>query len=374
MGVFSPWSVGEHILALDFGSLFRSKNPPLIGLDISSSSVKLVELAAGAQKESYQLERYAIELLPRGALVDGAMENMDAIADAISRAVKKSGSSVKNVAMALPSSAVITKRIVLPADLREEEMEAQVESEANQYIPFAIDEVNLDFQVIGPAANSLGDVDVLIAASRKEKVQDRVAVAEMAGLNPVVMDVESYALRAAMDCHNLHLEGYSEQAIIALFHIGANTTSLNVMINGQSVYEREQAFGGAMLTQDIVRNFGLTFEEAEARKRARDLPENYQRDLLQPFVDSVATEVARALQFFFTSTPYTRIDRILLAGGTAVVSSLEEVISNRVQVPVAVMTPFAGMSFSTSVREKQLAQDAPSLLVATGLALRRFEA
>jgi len=361
-------------LALDFGSLFRSKNPPLIGLDISSSSVKLVELAAGAQKESYQLERYAIELLPRGALVDGAMENMDAIADAISRAVKKSGSSVKNVAMALPSSAVITKRIVLPADLREEEMEAQVESEANQYIPFAIDEVNLDFQVIGPAANSLGDVDVLIAASRKEKVQDRVAVAEMAGLNPVVMDVESYALRAAMDCHNLHLEGYSEQAIIALFHIGANTTSLNVMINGQSVYEREQAFGGAMLTQDIVRNFGLTFEEAEARKRARDLPENYQRDLLQPFVDSVATEVARALQFFFTSTPYTRIDRILLAGGTAVVSSLEEVISNRVQVPVAVMTPFAGMSFSTSVREKQLAQDAPSLLVATGLALRRFEA
>lgn len=357
---------------LELGSLFRAKNPPLIGLDISSSSVKLVELAPGSKKDTYQLERYAVELLPRGALVDGAMENMEAIADAISRALKKSGSRTKSVAMALPSAAVITKRIMLPAGLREEELEAQVESEANQYIPFAIDEVNLDFQVIGPAANSPDDVDVLLAASRKEKVQDRVAVAEMAGLTPVVMDIESYALRAALDYHNLHASDAPSGAIVALFHMGANTTSLNVMLDGEPVYDREQAFGGVQLTQDIVRNFGLTFEEAEARKRAGDLPENYERDLLQPFVEDAATEVARALQFFFTSTPYTRVDRILLSGGSAIVPGLEGAVANRTQVPTQIMGPFAGMSIGSGVREKQLNLDAPSLLVATGLALRRF--
>lgn len=356
---------------LELGSLFRAKNPPLIGLDISSSSVKLVELAPD-NNSTYQLERYAIELLPRGALVDGSMENMEAIADAIARAMKKCGARTKSVALALPSVAVITKRIILPAGLREEELEMQVESEANQYIPFAIDEVNLDFQVIGPTASSPDDVDVLIAASRKEKVQDRVAVAEMAGLIPIVVDIESYALRAALDYHNAHGAEIPQGAIVALFHIGANTTSLNVMVDGESVYDREQAFGGAQLTQDIVRNFGLTFEEAEARKRAGDLPENYERDILQPFVEDAATEVARALQFFFTSTPYTRVDRILLSGGSAVVKSLEDVVGNRTQVPTEIMNPFAGMTMGNQVREKQLGLDAPGLLVATGLALRRF--
>jgi type IV pilus assembly protein PilM len=177
---------------------FSSKAPPLIGLDIGSSSVKIVELSEGG-KGVMRLERYAIEPLPRGAVVDGNVDKIDVVAEAVKRAWRRAGCRVRNVSMALPASAVITKRIALPANLREEELEMQVESEANQYIPFALDEVSLDFQVMGPVANAPDDVEVLIAASRKEKVEDRVAVAQAAGLKPVVVDVESYAARAAIE-------------------------------------------------------------------------------------------------------------------------------------------------------------------------------
>ena len=172
---------------------FSPKTPPLIGLDIGSSSVKIVELSE-AGKGVMRLERYAIEPLPRGAVVDGNIDKIEVVADAVKRAWRKAGGKVRNAAMALPASAVITKRIALPANLREEELEMQVESEANQYIPFALDEVSLDFQVLGPIPNAPDDVEVLIAASRKEKVEDRIAVAQAAGLKPVVVDVELYAL------------------------------------------------------------------------------------------------------------------------------------------------------------------------------------
>ncbi|MGZ8273771.1 MAG: type IV pilus assembly protein PilM, partial [Burkholderiaceae bacterium] len=177
---------------------FSPKTPPLIGLDIGSSSVKIVELSE-ASKGVMRLERYAIEPLPRGAVVDGNIDKIEVVADAVKRAWRRAGGKVRNVSMALPASAVITKRIALPANLREEELEMQVESEANQYIPFALDEVSLDFQVLGGIPNAPDDVEVLIAASRKEKVEDRVAVAQAAGLKPVVVEVESYAARAAIE-------------------------------------------------------------------------------------------------------------------------------------------------------------------------------
>src|SRR5918993_1680720 len=176
--------------------MIGQKTAPLLGLDISSSSVKLVEL--GRDKAgNFVLERCAIEPLERGWINDGNVEKFDEVADAMRRLVKKSGTRTKNVAMALPPSAVITKKIILPGGLSESELEIQVESEANQYIPFSLDEVSLDFCVMGPSAGSAGDVEVLIAASRKEKVQDRQGLAEAAGLKPVIIDVESYASRLA---------------------------------------------------------------------------------------------------------------------------------------------------------------------------------
>ena len=357
-------------MAFDFSALFSSKNPPLIGLDLSSSSVKLVELG-GSEESGFRLERYAIESLPKGAIADGNIENIEAVSEAVKRAVRKSGTRARNVALALPSAAVITKKIVLPGGLSEEALEVQVESEANQYIPFALDEVSLDFSVIGPAPNAPEDIELLLAASRKEKVEDRVAVAQAAGLKPAIMDIEAHATRATADRVIRLMPNEGEGQIVALFLIGASTTTISVTLNNQSIYEREQAFGGNQLTQDIARAYGLSAEEAETKKKGGDLPETYERDLLQPFADNVALEVTRALQFFFTSTPYSRVDHILLAGGCAVIPGLVDVVGTRTQAVTSILNPFKGMELGPGIRDKQARLDSPSLVIATGLAMRR---
>lgn len=359
-------------MALDFKSILSRKSQPLLGLDISSGSVKLVELSASGK--NFRLERYAIEPLPKGVMIDGNIDNMDSASEVVSRAVKKLGSRNRNVALAMPSVQVITKRIFLPAGLTEDEYETQVESEASQYIPFALDEVSLDFQVLGPSSTTPDDVEVLIAASRWDKVEDRVALAEAAGLKPMVMDVDSYAVRAVIERLGQQMPNQARDKLIAVFNIGANMTNLSVFQNGQNVYVREQPFGGAQLTQDIARAYGMTFEEADARKRSGDLPENYQRDLLQPFVESAISEIVRGLQFFFTSTPYGKVDNILLGGGSAVLEGLVDAAASRTQVETSIVNPFKGMGLGASVREKQLLIDAPGLLTCAGLAMRRFEA
>jgi type IV pilus assembly protein PilM len=356
---------------IDF-AMFSPKARQLAGLDISSSSVKLVELS-GSEKEGFRVERYAIELLPRDAVVDGNIANLEAVGESIRRAARRMGAGLKNVAVALPASAVITKKIILPAGLREQEMEVQVESEANQYIPFALDEVNLDFQVIGPLGDSADEVEVLIAASRKEKVEDRVAAAELAGLKAVIMDVDSFAAQAAFELIRRRLPGQGRDQIIALISIGASVTTVTVLRNGQQVYSREQSFGGNQLTQDIARQYGMSLEEAEAAKRSASLPKDYETDLLRPFLDSLALEVSRALQFFFTSTQYNQVDHIVLAGGCAVLPGLAELVGGRTQIPTSVANPFEGMSLSSQVRPKALQADAPGMLVACGLAMRRFD-
>jgi type IV pilus assembly protein PilM len=358
-------------VAIDLGLLLGKKNPPLIGLDISTSGVKLVELT-DTGKNDYRLERFASEPLPRGAVVDGNIENIEQVSEAVRRVWKKSGTRARHVALGLPPASVITKKIVLPGGLTEEQLEVQVESEANQYIPFALDEVSLDFDVIGPAQNAPDDVEVLIAATRKEKVEDRAAVAEAAGLKPVVMDIESYAARSALDRLTSQLPKGGQGQIVALFQIGAQVTHVSVLQDGQTLYEREQPFGGNQLTQDIVRAYGMAFEEAETKKRAGDLPEGYERELLEPFLDNAALEVTRAIQFFFTSTPYTHIDQIFLAGGCAIIPGLVEMIAERTKISSAVASPFKGMQLGANVREKQLRGEAPSYLVACGLAMRRF--
>lgn len=353
-------------------SIFNPGARPLLGLDVSSSAVKLVELSRTAKGE-YRIERYAIENLPRDSVVDGNIAKLEDVADAVRRAWKRMGTSTRNVALALPAAAVITKKIIVPANQREQELEVLVESEANQYIPFQLDEVNLDFQVVGPAPGNPDEVEVLIAASRKEKVEDRVAVAEAAGLRAVVVDVESYAAQAAFELVEKQLPEGGKDSNIVLVDVGANVMNVIILRNDQPVYSREQAFGGYQLTQDIMRNYGMTPEEAEAAKRTNTLPENYENDLLRPFMDNLALEVSRALQFFFTSTQYNSVDHIVLAGGCSIIPGLDEVVANRTQVETRVANPFVDMQLSQAVTAKRLSQDAPSLLVACGLALRRFD-
>jgi type IV pilus assembly protein PilM len=359
-------------MAFSLGSLFRQGTQPLLGIDVSASHVKLVELVPGG-KVGMRLERYAIEPIERGAVVEGNVEKPEAVAEALTRAIRRTGAKARLAAMALPSSAVIAKRITLPAGLPEEDYELQVENEASQYIPFPIEEVNLDFQVLGPSAHVSGEVEVLLAASRKETVDDRIAIAEMAGLSPVVIDVEPYAARTAIDHVTGFLPNNGDGMIVAVFDIGQDTTSLTVVLNGQTIFERDQAFGGAQLTQDIVRLYGLTHEEAESKKKAGDLPDNYAAELLTPFVDQGATEVIRSLQFFFTSTPYTRVDRILLAGGASVTAGLADAVGERTQVLTEILSPFQGMEIAGTIRERQLRLDAPALMVGCGLAMRRFD-
>jgi type IV pilus assembly protein PilM len=359
-------------LALNLESMISKKNPPLVGLDISTSGVKLVELSELGKSE-YRLERFAHEPLPRGAVVDGNIENIEQVSEAIRRVWKKSGTRAKHVALGMPPASVITKKIILPNGLSEDELEVQVESEANQYIPFALDEVSLDFDVLGPAQNAPEDVEVLIAATRKEKVEDRVAVAEAAGLKPLVMDIESYAARAAIDRVTAQLPKGGQGKIVALFQIGSQVTHVSILQDGQAIYEREQPFGGNQLTQDIVRAYGLSFEDAESKKKTGDLPDGFERELLEPFLESAALEVTRAIQFFFTSTPYTHIDQIFLAGGCAIIPRFVDVVAERAKVSTAVVSPFAGMELAGTVREKQLRTEAPSYLIACGLAMRRFD-
>ena len=352
--------------------IFKPQTPPLFGMDISSSSVKMVELVDGG-KGAPRVERYAIEPLPKDAVMDGNIMSLEAVTEAVQRGFKRLATRTKNVALAVPTAAVITKVIIVQAGLRDEELEVQVESEANQYIPFALEEVNLDFQVVGPAPSSPDEIQVLIAASRKEKVDDRVAVAESAGLKSVVVDVESFAMQASFDLVKAQFQDGGKDQNVALVDVGANVMNVTVLRNDQTVYTREQAFGGNQLTQDIMRQYGMSQEEAEAAKRSGGLPENYEAEVLRPFLENIALEIQRAMQFFFTATPYTSVEHILLTGGTAVIPGLEDVVSSRTQVNTIVANPFANMAVNPRIPLKRLVADAPSLMVACGLALRRFD-
>ena len=333
----------------------------------------MVELSETPKRGIYTIERYAIELLPKDAITDGNINNLEAVSETMQRAWKRMGTRIRNVSLALPAAAVITKKILLPAGLRDEDLEYQVESEANQYIPFALEEVNLDFQVIGPAPENPEELEVLLAASRKANVEDRVAAAQLAGLKTIVMDVEPYAAEMAFEQIRVQLPDAAIDKCVALIDIGANVMNVNVLRNGQSVYSRDQQVGGEQLTQQIQSVFGLSAEEAESAKRNGGLPDNYESDVLSPFRENVVTEIARALQFFFSSTQYHEVDYIVLSGGCAALPGLDDAVATRTQVSTMVANPFALMTLSSRIKPRQLQTDAPSLIIACGLAMRRFD-
>lgn len=350
-------------------NFFKDTTPPLIGIDISSTSIKMVELSGDA-RGGYKLEAYSTAPLAKDVVVDGNIGDLEKATDAMGLAWKLLGSREKRAALALPAAAVISKKVLMSAGLREEDMEVQVEAEANQYIPFSLDEVNIDFQVLGSAPNNPDEVEVLIAAARKEKIEDRVVVAEGAGLKVIVMDVDNYATEAAYTLVASQLPNSGREQTVLIVDIGASMMHINVMHDNKSVYVREQSFGGGQLTQEIQRRFGLSLEEAEVAKRKGGLPESYDVDVLQPFVQSLALEVARALQFFTSSTQYNRVDHVVLAGGCAAIYGVDVAVQDRTQVHTLVANPFHSMAVNTKIKQQQAFVDAPSLLIACGLAMR----
>jgi type IV pilus assembly protein PilM len=356
-------------------SLFGRKNPPLLGIDISSTTVKLLELSksAGRNGAMYRVEAYGVEPLPANAVVEKNIAEVDAVGEAIRAAVRRSGSRAKHAAVAVSGSAVITKVISMPAALSEQELESQIQLEADQYIPYPLEEVNLDFEVIGASDKNPDLVDVLLAASRSENVDDRVAALELAGLTAAIVDVEAYAMENACSQLMDQLPEQGEDQTIAIADIGATTTTLNVLHSNKIIYTREQNFGGRQLTEEIQRRYGLSLEEAGMAKRQGGLPDNYVPEVLEPFKEAMAQQVSRSLQFFFSSSAYNSVDHIMLAGGSASIVGIDDLIEEKLGTSASVANPFANMSVASRVKHQALSADAPALMIACGLALRSFD-
>lgn len=351
--------------------LFNKKANTLLGIDISSTSVKLLELSRSGSR--YRVEAYAVEPLPSNAVVEKNIAELEGVGQALSRLLAKAKTGVKTVAVAVAGSAVITKTIEMDAGLSDDELENQLKIEADQYIPYPLEEVAIDFEVQGPSLRNAERVDVLLAACRKENVEVREAALALAGLTVKVVDVEAYALERAYGLLASQLGSGHDELTVALVDIGATMTTLSVLHNGKTIYTREQLFGGKQLTEEIQRRYGLSVEEAGLAKKQGGLPDDYESEVLQPFKDAVVQQVSRSLQFFFAAGQFNDVDYILLAGGTASIPDLDRLIQQKIGTSTLVANPFADMALSGKVNAGALASDAPALMIACGLAMRSFD-
>lgn len=350
--------------------LFRTKSIPLVGVDISATAVKLLELSRSGSR--YRVESYAVEPLPSNSVVDKNISDVDAVGEAIGRALKKSGSRTRQAAAAVAGSAVITKLITMPAELSDDDMESQIQIEADQYIPFPLEDVNLDFEVLGPSENAPERVDVLLAASRSDNVEARVATLELGGLSARIIDVEAFALENTVRLLVGDMFDDADDKVVAVADVGATVTTFSVLENMRIVYSREQSFGGIQLTEEIQRRYGLSYEEAGLAKRRGGLPDNYEPEVLDPFRESMAQQISRAQQFFYSSSQISAIDHLFLAGGCASIPDIGAVVQERIGAPTSVANPFANMAVASRIPAQTLANDAPAMMVSCGLALRSF--
>ena len=352
------------------GLIGKRKTTPVLGLDISSTTVKLLELSYSGDR--YRVESYAVSSLPQDAVIEKNVNDVDGVSNAVRSVVAQSRTKLKTVAAAVAGSSVITKMIDMPAGLSEDDMETQLTLEADQYIPYPLEEVAIDFEVQGVSAELDNQVEVMLAACRRETIDIRVQAIESADLAPKIMDVEAYAMERAFALVQSQL-ALEQESTVAVVDIGATMTTLSVLNNGQTIYTREQLFGGKQLTDEIMRRYGLPLEEAGLAKKQGGLPDDYEPEVLEPFKDAVVQQVARSLQFFFSSSQYNDVDYIILAGGVSSMEGLVELVQEKLGTPTAVANPFAEMSISSKVNAVALSSDAPAMMIACGLALRSFD-
>nr|WP_323740323.1 pilus assembly protein PilM [Kangiella koreensis] len=351
--------------------LFKKKQLPVIGIDISSTAVKVLQL--GKVGNRYRVDRYAVEPLPQGVVVERDIRDTEAVGNAIKKAVDKARTTTKYAAVAVSGSAVITRSIQMEKGLTDLEMEDVIKVEADQYIPYPLEEVNLDFQVLGDSEVNDNQVDVLLAASRSVNVDSRVDALEIAGLIPKVVDIEAYAIERAYQLTKKKTVDHIENSVVAIVDIGATMTSLNVLRNGQVIYNREQLFGGNQLTEEIQSRYGLSYQEAGLAKKQGSLPDDYETEVLIPFAEIITQQVGRALQFFFSASEFNSVNEIILAGGCASIDGLDGMIQEHLGTPTRVANPFAEMSISSHVNTQALSADAPAMMISCGLALRSFD-
>ena len=352
-------------------SWFNKGQSAVLGIDISTAAIKILELSRTGVR--YRVESYAVAPLPQDAVVDKAITDTDIIAEAIKVAIKQAGTKTKNACVAVAGSSVMTKVITMPASLSEDEMEEQILVEADQYVPYALDEVNLDFEVQGVNETNPEMVNVLLAASRRENVEDRIEALEKAALKASIVDVEAFAMENAFSVlSDLLPEGVDNQTIASV-DIGATMSTLNVIHNSRTVYTREQGFGGKQLTEEIQRRYGLSYEEAGLAKKHGGLPDNYITDVLDPFKKAVVQQISRSLQFFESSSVNKSVNSIVLAGGCASIAGLDKIVEEDLGIPTYIANPFINMALSNKVKPQNLSNDAPSMMIACGLALRSFD-
>ncbi|SJM95277.1 pilus assembly protein PilM [Crenothrix polyspora] len=351
---------------------FGGKQNAVLGLDISTVAVKLLELSKSGNR--YKVESYAVApLVLQTGIIDKATISTDIIADAIKLAVKHSGTRLKYAAVAVSGAAVMTKIITMPAALTDDEVEEQIMIEADQYVPYALDEVSLDFEVQGVNEHNPDMVNVILAASRKDNVDDRVEALVKAGLKAKVVDVEAFAMENVFGLLSAQIHSSTTGQTVAIADIGATLSTLNVLHDGHTVYTREQVFGGKQLTEEIQRRYGLSWEEAGLAKKHGGLPENYMTDVLEPFKRAVVQQIARSLQFFVSSSANKNIDCIILAGGCASIPGIEKLVSQTLGVTAYIANPFVDMTLASKVKPQTLSNDAPAMMLACGLALRSFD-
>lgn len=350
--------------------LLGTKSKPVIGLDIGSARLRLLQLSKHGSR--YRIDHFAVEALPKGSIVEKSIQDIESIADVIRKTVRNSGTRAKHAAVAVSGSAVFTKTISLPSNLAETDVESQIQLEANQYIPFPLEEVSLDFEILGKSAKNADQVDVLLAASKTENVDMRLDALEAADLSVKVVDVEAFAIANAFELIR-ERDGIGNGETVGIFDLGSDMTNLLALRDGRVIYTREHPFGGRQLHEDIMRRYDLNESEASFMGQGHETPEGFEEELLNPFMQNITQQISRSLQFFASSNEYRKLERVYLAGGPAILPGLADQVQDAIGIPTRVADPTAGLDVSPSVSRSVLEQNAAALMVAAGLALRGFD-
>ena len=346
-------------------SLFSAKQLKAVAVDIGTSSVKVLELNRKGSR--YRVGQFAIEALPRNAVVERGISDVEAVGAAVRQAVKRAKCKRKPAIVAISSSHVVSRTVQLPVGLRESEIEEQVMIEASQHIPHPLEEVNLDYQIL-EAPEADGAHVVKITACRKEIIEGYTMVIESAGLQAAVVDVDSFAVERGFSFVTAGMSDALKGKVIALIDFGEVTTRLDIFVDGAAIYDRDHSFGGRILTENIRTRYGISSEEAEAAKLSGDLPENYRDDLLEPFKATMAREVSRAVEFFVSAgRGYEAVDMLFITGGCTRIEGIADVVQLHTGLPTAVASPFSSSGIQASAI---LQQQSPLLLKACGLAVR----
>jgi type IV pilus assembly protein PilM len=364
--------VSSHFNAMALGkkNAFFGQDKALIGIDIGSSAVKLVQLSRVGK--SYQISAYATAPIDKGGVVNGVIDKPALVVNAIERCLNRSGVTVKNVAIALPGSFVSSRVLTFPQGFSDQTMYEQIEAEASIHIPFSIEDARFDFSKIGLNTNKI-DIDALLVFAKREVVDARVNAIEAAGIAPKIVDLEPYCVQRCIGQAALSLPKKGKGLVLAHFELGAVSATLTVVREHEILFQRTQPFGGQQLTQIISKQYSLSVEEAEIKKRNNDLPDDYTSKVLKPFLRDAAQLLDRSLELFYTSTAHSRVDQLFLAGGCAVLPGLADTLIHTSQVPVVLFAPQASFTTHSRVNARQLSKDAASLTVAFGLAMRAFD-